>query len=300
MTTSVLHQNDYRFEHLFFSGMALVILVFVFVGFAPTYYLAGVFRAPLPNLLVHVHGAAFSLWILLLIAQTSLVAVGRVDLHRRLGLFGFGLACLMVVLGLLVATDSLIRHASNAERATAIRAFYANPLGAMLVFGTLDLLCISQPAESRDAQTTHFYRHPGALGCCSRPLADSGGLVDESNGELGGLLPVSAVDGRLRLVVHEKDSTSNALGRRVPGGCAASSSSDRTYTCFSEFCCLDTDSRTSLPLRSNRAVIDLSDKITATCRTNPANQKFGIESLVLNEEGVYSPAGWFRSGCGRR
>jgi len=69
-------------------------------------YLAGVFRAPLPNLLVHIHGAVFSLWILLLIAQTSFIARGRVDVHRRMGLFGFGLACLMVILGLMTATDS--------------------------------------------------------------------------------------------------------------------------------------------------------------------------------------------------
>ena len=65
--------------------MALLILASVFVGFARTYYLAGVFGAPLPNKLIHVHGAVFSLWIVLLIVQTSLVTAGRVDLHRRLG-----------------------------------------------------------------------------------------------------------------------------------------------------------------------------------------------------------------------
>jgi hypothetical protein len=43
-----------------------------------------VFKAPLPNLLVHIHGAVFSSWILLLIVQTPLVAGGRVDVHRRL------------------------------------------------------------------------------------------------------------------------------------------------------------------------------------------------------------------------
>jgi hypothetical protein len=39
--------------------MAVVILATVFIGFARSYYLAGVFRAPLPNLLVHIHGAVF-------------------------------------------------------------------------------------------------------------------------------------------------------------------------------------------------------------------------------------------------
>ena len=93
-----------RYDHLFFSSAALLMLMTVFVGFAPTYYLAGVFRAPLPSPIIHVHGAVFSLWILLLVTQTSMVAAGRVDIHRRLGIAAFLLACLMVVLGVMAAT----------------------------------------------------------------------------------------------------------------------------------------------------------------------------------------------------
>ncbi len=122
-----------RYEHLFFSGMALLILGTVFLGFARTYFLAGVFRAPLPNLLIHIHGAAFSSWILLLIAQTSLVSAGRVDVHRRLGLAVFGLACLMVILGTLAATDALRREAPGMDPKT----FYIIPLTDMVVFSTL-------------------------------------------------------------------------------------------------------------------------------------------------------------------
>ena len=89
MATSVVRHRDGRFEDFFFSGMAVLVLVTVFLGFARTYYLAGVFKAdPLPPLL-HVHGAVFSAWIVLLIVQVSLVAADRVDLHRRLGLMGF-------------------------------------------------------------------------------------------------------------------------------------------------------------------------------------------------------------------
>jgi hypothetical protein len=95
------------------------------------------FLAPLPNLLVHMHGAVFSAWILLLMVQTSLVAGGRVALHRRLGLAGFALAILVFVLGLMTATDSLARHASLGARGAAVRAFYAIPLTDMLVFATL-------------------------------------------------------------------------------------------------------------------------------------------------------------------
>jgi hypothetical protein len=37
-----------RFDHIFFPGIAWLMLIVVFVGFAPTYYLAGLVRAPLP------------------------------------------------------------------------------------------------------------------------------------------------------------------------------------------------------------------------------------------------------------
>jgi hypothetical protein len=74
-----------RFDRQFFTGMAIAMLVFVFIGFARSYFLAGVLHSrPLPNLLVHVHGALFTAWILLLVTQTSLVAGHRVRLHRRL------------------------------------------------------------------------------------------------------------------------------------------------------------------------------------------------------------------------
>ena len=111
-------------------------LATVFVGFARTYYLAAVFHAPLPSRMVHIPGAAFPCWILLLITQTSLVAAGRVDIHRRFGNRGvFLFGCLMVVLGVLAATDSLVRAAGHAGR--DVPAFYIVPLMDMVIFATL-------------------------------------------------------------------------------------------------------------------------------------------------------------------
>src|SRR5579863_9165054 len=125
-----------RFDHLFFASMTLVMLMTVFVGFAHTYYLAGVFQAPLPSPIIHIHAAVFSCWILLLVAQASLVSAGRVDIHRRLGVAGFFLACLMVILGVLAATDSLARGAGPGGDP---RFFYIIPLTDMLIFATLVL-----------------------------------------------------------------------------------------------------------------------------------------------------------------
>jgi FtsH-binding integral membrane protein len=94
-----------------------------------------VFHAPLPSRIVHLPGAAFSCSILLLVTQTSLVAAGRVDIHRRLGIAGFLLGCLMVVLGVLAASDSLVRAAGHAGR--DVPAFYIVPLMDMVIFATL-------------------------------------------------------------------------------------------------------------------------------------------------------------------
>lgn len=127
-----------RYDNLFFSGMAVIALIVVLIGFAPTYFLAGLFRAPLPNLLVHIHGAVFTIWIILFITQVSLVTACRLNLHRRLGLVGFVLAIAMILLGTLTASDRLARHAAQpgTDAVEEVRAFYAVPLGDMLMFST--------------------------------------------------------------------------------------------------------------------------------------------------------------------
>jgi hypothetical protein len=73
----------------------------------------------------------------LVIIQTALVSVHRVDIHRNLGLFGFGLACAMVVLGELAAIDMLARGASPPESGLDPLTFYAIPFFGILIFGVL-------------------------------------------------------------------------------------------------------------------------------------------------------------------
>jgi hypothetical protein len=141
-TRAARPRRKVRSDDLFFLGMAVVSVVAVFVGFARTYFLAGLFRAPLPNLLIHIHGAVFTLWIILFISQIGLVTARQVPLHRRLGRLGFGLAVVMVVLGVLAASDRLARHVGETDSATPenVRAFYAVGIGAMLMFATFVVL----------------------------------------------------------------------------------------------------------------------------------------------------------------
>jgi hypothetical protein len=141
MATSTLTSTSLasraRHDDVFFSAMALLLLGTVLLGFGRSYYLAGVFHARLPNLLVHIHAAVFSAWILLLIAQTSLVATGRLDLHRRLGVLGAALAAAMVVLAFLVATDALARGFVPPGSRLDPKAFYSHPFIQTAVFGVL-------------------------------------------------------------------------------------------------------------------------------------------------------------------
>ena len=91
-------------ERAFFVGMALAMIITVFVGFAPSYYVP---RADAQQLtpLLHIHGAAATAWMLLFLTQTGLVAAHRVDIHRRLGLAG---AAVAIILAIFTTTVSII------------------------------------------------------------------------------------------------------------------------------------------------------------------------------------------------
>lgn len=120
-----------RREDIFFLAFVFLILAANFIGFARTYYLAGIFRAPLPSLLVHIHGALFTSWLLLLLIQTSLVFAGRIHWHRRLGVLGGVIAGLMLIVGPLVLVAALRRPAYSFNTASLI---LAADLGGLTLF----------------------------------------------------------------------------------------------------------------------------------------------------------------------
>ena len=102
-----------RFDHAFFLAISVTLTIAVAVGFARSYFLAGVFRAKLPHPIVHIHGVIFTLWFAVLLAQGTLASVHRVDLHRRLGIAGIAVACLMALSGTLVTAEFLARNPSK-------------------------------------------------------------------------------------------------------------------------------------------------------------------------------------------
>ena len=96
-------------DRWFFSGTALLQVALIVWGFTPTYFLRSASELPSLGPLIQVHGALFTTWLVLLIAQTSLVAARRTPVHRRLGAGGGVLATAMVVAGYLAAIDATRR-----------------------------------------------------------------------------------------------------------------------------------------------------------------------------------------------
>jgi len=100
-----------KIERVYFGFMAVLLCVVVFIGFSPTYFQAGLIKAPLPSPVLHIHGAAFTLWMLLFLVQSALISARRVAWHRSLGTIAFCLPPIMVVLGTIAAIDALHRKA---------------------------------------------------------------------------------------------------------------------------------------------------------------------------------------------
>ena len=126
----------WRSERWFFGGIGVAAALTVFAGFAPTYYLKDVLGGPPLTALQHLHGFLFSCWILLFIAQTSLIAANRIDVHRRLGVAGALLAGAMVVVGAAVSVV-FVRRGISPPGVPSAREFLVVPVVDLLVFSTL-------------------------------------------------------------------------------------------------------------------------------------------------------------------
>lgn len=138
-----------RRDRWFFTGMAAAALLTVLIGFAPTYFLGPLFGARPVSALVHVHGIVFTLWTLLFLTQTSLIAARRTDLHRRVGAAGAGLAVLMLVVGYLTAVEAA--RSGIAPRGRPPLEFLSVPIGTLVVFAIL----VGAGIRNRGRSETH-------------------------------------------------------------------------------------------------------------------------------------------------
>src|SRR5687767_2740643 len=92
----------------FYLLLALALVVFVVVGFAPSYYLRILTAPPALTTVLHVHALVFTVWMALFLAQVGLVAADRVELHRKLGIASAIFACIVVAVGVLSVLETTI------------------------------------------------------------------------------------------------------------------------------------------------------------------------------------------------
>jgi hypothetical protein len=122
----------------FFCGMSAALLLIVIAGFAPTLYLRPLFDVPPIPAYLYVHGIILTLWFVWLFGQSYLVAVGRTNVHRRLGVFGALTAAVVVITSLMAQFEKAPRLRAiglNMEARLGMDSgLFWNNIGSLLIF----------------------------------------------------------------------------------------------------------------------------------------------------------------------
>ena len=122
-------------ESYFYFAMALLIPAMVVFGFSFTIGRNLIHPAIPRPLILYVHAAAFSGWLLFFLLQSALVRTRNVNVHRSIGWFGAGFGALIPVVGVATAIamgrfDIRQLHQNHVEMDLMI------PLWDMVVFTT--------------------------------------------------------------------------------------------------------------------------------------------------------------------
>ena len=154
MATVVAPPEDRKAsERKFYSRMALFLVLLVFLGFGPSFYLRGVvppYPRPNPTLppTVILHGTVFTIWMGLIVAQTQLISARKHAVHMQLGKAGMLFAILMIPVMYLTAVWQVAR--ANQPPFTDPLTWTVVPLGVIIPFA---VLVWSGWQNRRDVQT---------------------------------------------------------------------------------------------------------------------------------------------------
>jgi hypothetical protein len=119
-------------ERAFYVSMSVAMVLTVFAGFARTYYLKAYFDNQPLRPIVLVHGLLFTLWPILFLVQSLLIANKQMGIHRRLGFAGGVLMVLMFFVGSATAISSAARGHTPPGGPPPL-VFLVIPLGDMLL-----------------------------------------------------------------------------------------------------------------------------------------------------------------------
>lgn len=108
-TTASTHRPARMVGRPFYLIMSLLMAAVFIGGFSSTVPDDFAAKPGLP-LLLHVHGAVFTLWVLIFVAQPALIFRGSLRLHRTIGMAGAALALAMVIMGVAATLFSVRYH----------------------------------------------------------------------------------------------------------------------------------------------------------------------------------------------
>lgn len=125
-----------------YSSAALALGALMFAGFARSYYLRAFLPARHLTPLVHFHGILMTGWIVLFATQATLIRMGRVTLHRRLGVAGTALSAAIVTVGSLTVAAAIGRRFPGIGPARFARIFVEFDGLSLWLFGALVLAAV--------------------------------------------------------------------------------------------------------------------------------------------------------------
>jgi hypothetical protein len=117
-------------DRKFYPAIATAIAALVFAGFTPSFYARDWSGAPLATPAA-LHGVAGTVFVLVFVAQSWLIAAAREAVHRKLGLAGAVVAAAFVLSGIAVTVRLEQTHVGESGRVLAAHVWTnAAPLAA--------------------------------------------------------------------------------------------------------------------------------------------------------------------------
>lgn len=104
-------------------------------------------EVPPPPIILHIHGAIYAIWLVLVSVQIFLVQTGDIQLHMRLGWATAIVSAAMVPLGLIAAMVDQARQAGHPDYAPQFLALEFEEMSAFSTFITAGLLSRRNLAE---------------------------------------------------------------------------------------------------------------------------------------------------------
>ena len=124
-----------RSDRRLFALVAVLFPLVVLIGFGPTYYLKFAIESrPVASLLVHVHGAVMTAWVLLFVTQVWLIRAKQARLHMKMGIAATAIATAVVITGFFTGVAAAKFGTQSAPPGIPPLSFMIVPLVDVVLF----------------------------------------------------------------------------------------------------------------------------------------------------------------------